>query len=191
MLTAVTCFLGAISLAFGCLSARVVQDAYYFQAQLVQLQRSQSQLVVGLHEGAVLQYAIDREFVVSARRFLVVNVGSPLEPRPADVLEALTALRSDSRVWFVAHVYFSNAGRLRLFPTDEFVVRVRSSENSDTLATAPPKGLRFARSVQGTEDQFVLRLAAPNTENPVDAARRLFEEGRFLWVEPNFVEERR
>lgn len=169
------------------LAGQEVRDAYYFSGELVRLRRSEDQFVVGIVQARPLPFVVELKFEVSGREFGVVSVRT-LATR--DHASVPMPLRSEA-VWFVAPVYYPLDGSQRIFPTDELIVRGRAGETVDTLTQVPPKGLKVHRQVAGTTDQFVLRLISPTEQNPVAEARRLFEEGRFVWVEPNFVHERK
>jgi len=169
------------------LAAQEIRDAYYFSGELVHLRRSEDQFVVGIVRGRPLPFVVELKFEVSGREFGVVSVRRLTTTDRASVP---MSLKSEA-VWFVAPVYSPMDGSQRIFPTDELIVRGREGETLHSLTQMPPRGLQVHRLVSGTTDQFVLRLVSPTEQNAVAEARRLFEEGRFVWVEPNFVHERK
>jgi len=51
------------------------------------------------------------------------------------------------------------------------------------------KGLRHVSLMEGTTDQYVLRIVSAKKTDVLRMARDLYETGLFQWAEPDFIQE--
>ncbi len=176
------------------------RDYYYYEGKPVPLNRSLTEYVVRFKAGALPgerkrietlagSMALGPEVLSEGRTFQMVTFPAPPDGRAAAV-KRFESLRADPDVEFAAPFYYRAGTVTALIPTDDILVKLRLggttlelSEITDAL------GLTVVKTMPGTRDEFVLRLKQPKTADPLQKARALFETGRFLWVEPNFIQD--
>ncbi len=174
-------------------------DFYYYEGRPVHLNRSLTEYVVRFRPGALPteqkriesiapSVSLGPEVRTEGRTFQVVTIPLPPDGR-AGATKLFERLRADRDVEFAAPFYYRAGTVTAVIPTDEIVVKLKpgaaSRELSDITGTL---GLTVVKTMPGTRDEFVLRLAQPKTADPLERSRALFETGRFLWVEPNFIQ---
>jgi hypothetical protein len=189
------------AVAAGATCAHAQADFYYFDSKPIHLDRSATDVVVGVARDIDIA-ALVRDVAPGARagnpmgsgdrRFVIVTIGTIDTDLPA----LRTALRMRPGVFFVAPVYVRPGSQLRIIPSDELLVRVKAGVAGKAVADAlTAHGLRQVERLAGTTDQFVLRVDAVPGDTPdtdvLRVARELHETGLFLWVEPNFIQELR
>lgn len=176
-------------------------DFYYYEGKPVHLDRSLTQYVVRFRPGALPRerkrieslapsVTLGPEVHTEGRSFQVVTIPLPRDGR-AGATKLFESLRADRDVEFVAPFYYRSGTATAVIPTDEIVVKLKpgggtSRELSDITDAL---GLTVLKTMPGTRDEYVLRLAKPKTADPLEKSRALFETGRFQWAEPNFIQD--
>lgn len=183
-------------------------DFYYFDGAPVPLVRSEREVVVrfadrtnGLARLTQQTPGLQRSLEAGSpgRRFDVLSLpvvtlpqaaGQPAADRLAEVTQFVQSLREDPNVLFVAPVYHSAKGGIRILPTDEITVRLKLGDTEQTLAAIiDGMGLMVERRLDDTIDRFVLRMIDGKGPTALDVSRTLYETGRFEWAEPNFIQQ--
>jgi hypothetical protein len=173
-------------------------DFYYVSGQPVYLQRSFTECVVSFAPGAgrerlaVIQRlypsaGLGIEIPSGGRAFHVVTI--PAVDGSAGAAPLLARLRSEAAIEFAAPVFYHPSTHSRMLPTGEIIVKLKAGRTRRDLdETADAAGLTVVRLMAGTRDEYVLRLR-PNTGEPIEASRALYDTGRFQWAEPNFIQQ--
>lgn len=188
---------------------QVPDGSYYFDGELVTLDPSGTEVVARFIGGtnAVSRFTsqapglqVAAEAGLPDRRFSVLGTPPPVRlkgPEPAgpgqtvsEAARLLDSLRGNPEVDFVAPVFHYPGTGVRVLPTDELIVRLRPGETAQDLAgVAAGYGLAVERPLDGTADQFVLRMIDGKGAHALAVSRTLHESGRFLWAEPNLIVE--
>ena len=177
------------------------KDYYYYEGKPVPLNRSITECVVRFRPGALpgeqkrieglLSSLSIREVqvIVEDRTFQFVTIHVPSIIRE-DNTNLLERLRADRDVEFAAPFYYRPGTTTALIPTDEIIVKLRVGGTTLELnEITDALDLTVLKTMPGTRDEFVLRLKQPRTADPLRKAQALFETGRFLWVEPNWIQD--
>ncbi len=173
-------------------------DFYYFDGKPVPLDRATSEFVIGiasdtdaaqLLQGAAVPATAGAPMMIRGRRFLVVTVAAA----PAGSMTRLIeAMRRRSDVWFASPIYYHPATRARVVPTDELIVRTKASVTPAALqGVLQARGLRRVALVEGTTDQYVVRIESAKNADVLRASRELYDSGLLQWAEPDFIQEYR
>lgn len=181
------------------LSVRDAGDFYFVNGKPVSLDRAPLECVIGVAAETDLQAFLgnlamrvraSEPVLVKDRRFVLLTLDAP---RGTGSMERLFAtLRARPDVWFVSPIYYQPDTRVRVIPTDDVIVKLASSAAPGSLAgILREEGLQQVSVVDGTHDQYVLRIAAAKNVDVLGLARRLYGSGVFEWVEPDFIQERR
>ena len=173
-------------------------DFYYFDGKPVPLDRATSEFVLGvaaetdltqLFRGSAARAAAGDPIQIRGRRFVVVTVDSL---RADDTSKLMEAMRSRSDVWFASPIYYQPASRARVVPTDELLIKPKGSTAPGELSSLlQQKGLRRVSTVEGTTDQFVVRVDSAKNADVLRVSRELYTSGLFQWAEPDFIQEYR
>lgn len=180
-------------------AGRTVSDAndfYYFDGKPVPLDRATSEFVLGianetdldqLLQGSAVPATAGAPLLSRGRRFVVVTVNSS---RAEAMTQLLETMRSRSDVWFTSPIYYQPATRVRVVPTDELIVKTKTSVTPDALSgVLQAQGLRQVSLMEGTKDQYLLGIVSAKNANVLRVAQALFATGLFQWAEPNFIQE--
>ena len=156
-------------------------DFYYFDGKPVPLDRATAEFVLGVaDETDVIRLIRDSAVPATAgdpilsrgRRFVVVKV----EPRgTGSMAQLIEAMRARRDVWFASPVYYQPATRVRIVPTDELIVRTKASVTPDDLSgVLQAQGLRRVSLIEGTTDQYLLRIVSAKNADVLRVSRTLF-----------------
>lgn len=175
-------------------------DFYYFDGKPFRLNRSTSEFVAGVANdtdvaalllGAPVPARAGDPIPIRGRRFIVVTVDTAAA-RAGRMDSLIHAIRAKPDVWFAAPIYYQPATGVRVVPTDELIVRPKPSTSSDRLsALLKERGLRQVSLVDGTTDQYVLRIESAKNADVLRVSRDLHETGLFQWAAPDFIQELR
>jgi hypothetical protein len=175
-------------------------DFYYFGGNPLYVVRSLTECVASftvetptekqrILDSLALQATLGSELRSQGRAFHLVSIPRSKAGR-AGALRLLELLRSHDHVRFAGAVFHHPDTRRRLVPTGEILVKLKPGETSQGLAAlAKSLGLTISRPVLGTRDEFVLALARPKADDPVEKSRLLHESGKLEWAEPDFLQE--
>jgi len=172
-------------------------DFYYFDGKPVPLDRATSEFVLGVAAETDLSQVLKGSagsvagdpIVIRGRRFVVVRVD---QPRADAMTKLMEAMRSRDDVWFASPIYYQPASRARVVPTDELIVRTKPAVTSNALSgVLETHGLTRVTLMDGTTDQYLLRIASAKNADVLKVARTLFGTGLFQWAEPDFIQEYR
>lgn len=179
-------------------SAQPVESSYYYQGKPVALVRS-NQLSVRFDAGLNLPAA--RRLVRGLSSSAQLSRAAQLRGRAVSTVDlsglsqagferALAELKAARNVDFAYPVWLDPATGSRMLLTDELIVRARvrlaASSNRRALALM---GLAVEHPILYSQDEYVLRLLAPKSSDPLAVSRKLAKSGLVDWAEPNFVQE--
>jgi len=103
--------------------------------------------------------------------------------------EARQHLLADPAVaWAYPALVHPPSGQLLLL-TNEIIVKVRAGTAPLTVNALLPGALRFARQLFGADDELIVELVSPKTDDPLALANALAAEWWIEWAHPNFLRE--
>ncbi len=166
-------------------------DFYYYGAQRIRLNRSLTEVAVRFRDGPAVEPRQLLEGLMSSvspgvevrtggRTFYTVTITLPDSSgaginAPAGSLRArvMDSLRTRDEVEFVAPVFRHAETGIRMLPTDEVIVKLKAGGSREELAViAASLGLNILKPMPGTEDEYVLSLDRPKTDDAVEKSRR-------------------
>jgi subtilisin-like proprotein convertase family protein/subtilisin family serine protease len=171
-------------------------DAYLADGQVVRLLRRTDQLAVALQDPNVAATRMARLTEASAplagfREALELTPNLRVLAATAGIvhLDAIAkAAARDPAVAWVAPVFHEPVSETWLVAADEVIVRLRAGETPATLFGGDSRITGF-RPLLGTDDQFIVTVAAGGGEPALALAEELGKDGRVLWATPNFYQE--
>jgi hypothetical protein len=184
----------AAPVAAGCGECQIVAHA---GASGAGLRRSTSTLAVGYRRvapaGSLVVLTPSGEVPLTARPVTRHVSAVTLERAGGGTAAALDSVRDalladpDVRFAYPALVH-TPSGQL-LLPTDRIVARVRPGVDAPEVTRRLPPVLTVVRRLEGTGDEYLLRLTAPRTADPIAVAADLAREPWVAWAEPDFIRE--
>jgi subtilisin family serine protease len=179
-------------------SGRDLADYYYYAGRRIMLDRSMTEAVVTLDSDTPsprLSQAVSGSTLGPVRStghasYRIVTVPNDRTTGTAQWQTAFDSLRAVPGVQQVRPVFRDRVSGVRLFATDEVIVKVPADMSFDDVATmARTFNVTIDRSVRNAPNQFILRISAG--DDAVRLARLLYETGRVVWAEPDLVQEYR
>jgi hypothetical protein len=76
-----------------------------------------------------------------------------------------------------------------VLPTDQILMKVRAGVDRGEVDRRLWPSLAILRSLEGVDDEYVLRLLDPRADDPMAVAAALTREPWVAWAEPDFLRE--
>jgi hypothetical protein len=115
-----------------------------------------------------------------------------LDPGRGDAVvldQVRDVLLADPDVLFVYPALVHVSTGQTVLPTDQIVMKVRPGVDAAEVVRRLPPALAVVRRLQGTDDEYVLRLTDPRDADPITVAAGLAREPWVAWAEPDFLRE--
>jgi hypothetical protein len=103
--------------------------------------------------------------------------------------EARTALLADPDVRYAYPARVHAASGQIVLPTDQILMKVRPGIDVSEVTRRLPPTLSIVRPLQGADDEYVLRLVDPRSDDPFSVAAALARMPWVQWAEPDLVRE--